>query len=234
MSKNKVNQSPRLNSYGEEVTELFLKSTPKPVYDFVKKSEIKSKLLYPRAKFIEDKDASKSGTLDPRCLVFHYTASYDLMNTVSYFQRNVVDVHFVVGHDGTIIQMAKLDQMCAHVGNSKWGSLTGLNKYAIGIEVINIGPLKLSNGKYYDYTGRIWKGAVRQRKGLGYTYWEPFTMAQEKACVEIAQFCHTQFKIPVGNMIGHYECATSGKLDPYGGFSMGEMFEVRKHLKQVF
>ncbi len=225
--------TPREDKNGIPVT------TPPPPPQAPKKSTLpdfsatKDKNFYPLAKYQPDPDMG--GALkEQRFVIFHHTCSYNLKDTASYFKNEGVDIHFLVGHDGTVIQMVPLNRSAAHAGASSWDGYSSLNNYSIGVEVVNIGPLTKKGEKFFDCYGREWKGAVRKRKGQGYEFWEPFTEAQEKACMEIAWYCHSVLKIPVDRMLSHYEVSPGRKNDPYGGFSYGDMAETRKHWKTVF
>jgi len=170
----------------------------------------------------------------PQAIVLHHTMSYNTEGTVSWFKQAAVDVHFVVGHNGEVVQMADCNRNCAHAGVSKWNGMNGLNSYAIGIEVVNIGPLvKKSDGTFIDGYGRKWNGAVRERNVLGYKYWEPFTSAQEQAVIQICLWAHKTYGIKIENMCAHYECSPGRKNDPAGGLAIGSMAEFRKYLQSL-
>ena len=130
--------------------------------------------------------------------------------------------------------MVPCNRKAAHAGKSTYKGVSGLNDYAIGIEVINIGPLTKKGDKFYDSYGREWKGQVRERKGQGFQYWEPFTPQQEKACVEIAYYMNKVLGIQVEDMRSHYEVSPGRKNDPYGGFSMGDQESFRNYLRTKF
>ncbi|WP_198598257.1 N-acetylmuramoyl-L-alanine amidase [Mangrovicella endophytica] len=72
---------------------------------------------------------SRGGT-EIDTIVMHYTTSRNLSGTVSWFKdsKNVhkTAAHYVIGRDGTIVQMVKDEDACTH-GNSQ-------NKRSIGIE----------------------------------------------------------------------------------------------------
>lgn len=190
-----------------------------------------------------DADGDAGGSLiggKPEYIVVHHTMSYNTDGTVSHFKRNLVDVHFVIGHKGEVVQMVDCNRSAAHAGESRWNGHTGLNSRSIGIEVVNIGPLvktpegfldgynveKKKKGKPFTY----WKGAVRERDAFGYKYWEPFTPAQEQAVISICLWAMKTYGIKLENICGHYECSPGRKNDPAGGFSHGSMVDFRKAL----
>ena len=74
--------------------------------------------------------------LHPKVIVEHYTGSNSFSSAWHTFAANTPDpelgelpgtcAHFIVGHDGTIYQLVRLNVMCRHT--------VGLNYVAIGIE----------------------------------------------------------------------------------------------------
>lgn len=205
-----------------------------PVDSPVKMSDLPWK--YPHNfKYVVDPDGGKSLLKTeeniPVGIVLHHTVTYNLNATVKYLQEHDVDVHFVIGKNGDIVQMVPCNRNAAHVGVSKWGKYTNLNDYFVGIEVVNIGPLeKKENGKYYDCYGQIHSGEVRSREVFGYKYWSPFTDKQEESLKKLVMWLVKTYKIDPKNVVGHYECSPKRKIDPIGGLSM-TMDEFRNSLK---
>ena len=194
--------------------------------------------MYPKNwKYIADPDGGKASfkTKDgkPEGVVIHHTATYNLNSTVQYFKDNAVDVHFLIGHDGKVIQMVQCNKDAAHAGTSSWNGRKNLNGYYIGIEVINIGWLTKKGDKFYDGYDREWKGKVRERKVLGYKYWEPFTDEQEKTLQELLVWLTKIYNIDPKNIAAHYEVSPGRKNDPAGGLSisMNQLREQILHLK---
>ena len=186
-------------------------------------------------KYVVDPDGGKTllktkGSI-PVGVVLHHTATYNLNSTIQYLQENAVDIHFLIGKAGEIVQMVPCNRNASHAGVSKWGQYTNLNDYFVGIEVVNIGPLeKRENGKYYDCYGHIYTGPIRERNALGYKYWVPFTDKQEESLKKLVKWLVGTYKIDPKNIVGHYECAPKRKIDPIGGLSM-TMDEFRSFLK---
>lgn len=177
-------------------------------------------------KFIKNEDNLPSG------VVIHHTATYNLNSTVKYFKKNAVDVHFLIGHDGKVVQMVQCNKTAAHAGKSEWNGQKWLNNYYIGIEVVNIGWLKKKDDKYYDGYGREWKGKVRARKIQGELYWEPFTPSQEKALRKLSLWLCDTYQIPYSNITAHYEVSPKRKNDPAGGMEVS-MDRFRAEMKSL-
>jgi len=166
----------------------------------------------------------------PIGVVLHHTVTYNLNGTVNFFKNNAVDVHFIIGHDGEVVQMVDCNRTAAHAGVSYWNGKTNLNNYYIGIEIVNLGPLTKKNGKYYDAYGNIFKGEPRIRKTQGYEYWEPFTSKQEQSLIKLCKWLKTNYNIPTENFAAHFEVSPNRKNDPAGGLSDITMDDFRKKI----
>lgn len=212
----------------EEPKELAIEATRKKYLDASKK-------LYPKAvRFVEDPTGTNE-KINPKYVILHHTVSRDLEGTVKLFVDKNVSVHFVVGKDGKVIQMQDCDRKCWHAGESSWKGLTGLNSYSIGIEVVNMGPLKkLKDGTFIDYYNKKFQGPVHVRKGLGYEYWDAITPQAEEAVIDLCCYLHDVLNIPAENFLGHYEIAPKRKNDPFGMFTHGDMTAFRRFLKTIF
>ena len=95
----------------------------------------------------------KAGNLDT--IILHYTAgpTRNSVNTLTN-PRVKASAHVVVSRDGTITQLAPFNLVTWHAGKSQYKGKIGFNKYSIGIEMENDGPLKKSGNIY-----RAWYGA---------------------------------------------------------------------------
>lgn len=230
---------PRTNNNGQVVTEV-----PSDIQVSLPELPTERKAnIYPYAKL--DLDPDRNGLMPygkPRCIVLHYTVSYDLGATVEYFKRNFVDVHFVVGHDGKVVQMVEGNRAAAHAGESSWDGIKGLNDDAIGIEIVSIGPLTHDGHGYLDCYNlekklkgksfKYWTGPVRPRKMHGFNYWEPFSPEQEASAMSICRWAMKEYGIKVSNIIGHEECSPGRKQDPGGCLSMS-LQEFRNKLSTL-
>jgi len=180
--------------------------------------------IYPENwKYVQDPDGGNRSlkTENPQGVLIHHTVTYNLNATVAYFKRNAVDVHFVIGHDGKVVQMANANTRCAHAGKSKWKDMVGLNDYFVGIELVNLGPLKKVGDTYHDCYGRTFTGKVRERKAFGHQYWEACTGAQEAVLEDLCKWLRDRYGIPPENFIAHYEASPGRKIDPAGALSGG-------------
>lgn len=77
----------------------------------------------------------------PNYVIIHHTAQQSLEQTLRTFTvpHSQVSAHYVIGRDGTVVQMLNDYLRGWHAGAGKWGSLTDLNSASIGIELDNNG-----------------------------------------------------------------------------------------------
>ena len=77
----------------------------------------------------------------PNFVIIHHTAQDSLGQTISTFTKTSTQVssHYVIGRDGTIVQMLNDYLRSWHAGRGKWGNVTDLNSVSIGIELDNNG-----------------------------------------------------------------------------------------------
>lgn len=77
----------------------------------------------------------------PNFVVIHHTAQDSLAQTIKTFTltRTQVSSHYVIGRDGTVVQMLNDYLRSWHAGRGRWGNDTDLNSSSIGIELDNNG-----------------------------------------------------------------------------------------------
>lgn len=156
-------------------------------------------------------------------ILMHYTGGPSVRSAHNTYQLRKTNVswHITIARDGTIYQLHDFRKRCWHAGISNWrkpnGRDTGgLNKWAIGIELIAGGPLKKINGKWYAW----WQEKTLRHhipddevyiddRGRG---WHNITDAQIKACHNIIPVIKKQYKCV--DILGHEEVSPRRKVDP--------------------
>lgn len=168
------------------------------------------------------------GTITPRFLIIHYTAGSSAAGTISWFRHpaSKVSAHLVIARDGTVTQMVPFDREAWHAGPSRWGSLSGLNRHSIGIELDNAGNLIRSGGKWVSpLSRRTYPDSdvtVAPHKndppGTPPTGWQAYTPAQIEATLGcgIALFRH----YALADVLGHDDISPGRKRDPGPDFPM--------------
>lgn len=182
---------------------------------------------------------NKSGKLEndvPRFVVIHFTVSGTARGTVSWLKNPdaKASAHVVVGHDGALTQMVRFNERAWHAGHSSWKGLTGLNKYAIGIEIVNWGPLLGDWGRWRSSIGnhtvqddRVMIAAHRNSQGNP-RGWEIFDEAQIDAAAGVVRALVDAYGIERVDVIGHDDIAPDRKEDP------GPAWDMQRFRGRVF
>ena len=122
-------------------------------------------------------------------IIIHYTGMQSEIASINRLKniKSKVSCHYFINRKGSITQMVKDNQVAWHSGKSKWKSFINLNKYSIGIELVN--------------------------KGHDFGY-ESFTNLQIKRLVELCLKLKKKYKIKTSNIVGHSDIAPFRKIDP--------------------
>ena len=168
------------------------------------------------------------GVISPRFLVVHYTAGSSAAGTISWFRNpsSKVSAHLVIGRDGKSTQMVPFNREAWHAGQSRWGSLSGLNRHSIGIEIDNAGQLIRSGGKWVSpLTRRSYPDSevtVAPHKndlpGAAPCGWHAYTSAQIEATLECGMALVQQYQLD--DVLGHDDIAPGRKRDPGPDFPL--------------
>ncbi len=77
----------------------------------------------------------------PNFIVIHHTAQDSIQQTIKTFTRTTTQVsaHYVVGRDGSVVQMLNDYLRAWHAGIGTWGKNSDINSSSIGIELDNNG-----------------------------------------------------------------------------------------------
>lgn len=155
-------------------------------------------------------------------IVFHYTASTTAKSAHNTYKSPDTSVswHLTIDRDGSIYQLLDFRKRAWHAGRSNWmrpngTSTRGLNKWAIGIELINAGPLKLESGVYKTWFGKVVSAEDIFIDSSGKA-WHDYTDAQKDACEEIIPVLIDKYKCI--DILGHEDIAPTRKTDPGRAF----------------
>lgn len=189
------------------------------------------KLLYSSGKgvpFDASPNKSSSGLSGgkPKYVIIHYTAGGTAQGAVNVFNNpaHKASAHFVLGHDGAITQMGKLNEKLWHAGRSSWDGINGLNGHSVGIEIANWGWLTGEAGNWRSWTGsrvddsRVVRAA---HKYDGVTRgWEIYDEAQILACVEMVRAIALEYDMQPHHILGHDDISPGRKQDPGPAWDM--------------
>ncbi|BDI28703.1 hypothetical protein CCAX7_007540 [Capsulimonas corticalis] len=125
------------------------------------------------------------------CVVVHSTAGSTRESAVAIFRspKSGVSAHFVVGKNGSVVQMVPIEMQAWHAGASSLDGAPGVNAYSVGIEMVN-----LNDGE------------------------DPYPDAQYKAVARIIRRLRTVCDIPDSRIVSHAQIALpqGRKSDPLG------------------
>lgn len=155
------------------------------------------------------------GPLAPEIVVVHYTASASAASAVawlSHADKTYVSAHVVIDKDGTLTQLVPFTRVAWHAGESTWEGRPYCNRYAVGIELVNRGPVLPT------FAGPAIRAAHKNDPTKTVRLWEAYPDAQIEALVDL---CRTlRYTYGVREIVGHDDVAPRRKQDPGPAFPM--------------
>ena len=124
-----------------------------------------------------------------KIIVIHYTgmqSGVDALNRLTDF-KSKVSCHYLINEKGQIISIIPDNYTAWHAGKSRWGKLSSLNKYSIGIELVNPGH------------------------NFGY---KKFRKKQISSLILLIKKLIKKYNINKKNIVGHSDIAPLRKKDP--------------------
>jgi N-acetylmuramoyl-L-alanine amidase len=163
----------------------------------------------------------------PDTIVIHYTGGGSLQSAVNTFKDPQVQAsaHVLIDKDGTLTQMIPFDHTAWHAGKSAYLDRTGLNRFSIGIEIVNAGRLEKSGPVWRSWFGRTYpeeevvQGIHRNESQP--SYWERFTPEQIDTAFTLCKLLITTYKI--NKILGHEEISPGRKIDPGPAFPLDKL-----------
>lgn len=163
----------------------------------------------------------------PTLLVMHYTAGFTGSSAVTTLTRRETkaSAHLVIDRDGTVTQLAPFNLVTWHAGASKWKGRSGCNRFSIGVELVNCGPLvvrkdrklvaEVATGRFIPASDAI---EAHHPNGEATRYWQIYPEAQMAVATAVARaICETY---GIRDIAGHYDIAPTRKRDPGPAFNM--------------
>lgn len=169
---------------------------------------------------------NKRGKLDPQYLVMHYTAATQAKGSINWFlnKQAQASAHLIIDRDGTITQFAPFNIVTWHAGRSQWNGVQFLNRFSIGIELVNGGRLVRSGGVWMC---PVDKKAVAESDVIIATHknetkesgWQMYTDIQIETAIEVATELVRTYELK--EIVGHDDISPFRKSDPGPAFPMG-------------
>ncbi len=167
---------------------------------------------------------NKGGRIEPKYLVFHYTAGRSAQSSVNWLTNpdSNASAHLIVARDGQVTQLAPFTIKTWHAGRSHWDGLVGLNQHSIGIEMDNAGPLKLVGSKLQAWFGKTYPKSQafhgKHKLEDEFRWWHAYTETQIIAAVELAKLLVKTYNLK--EIVGHDDIAPDRKRDPGPAFPL--------------
>ena len=123
------------------------------------------------------------------CVVIHATATSKVDSPKDWLTNpdSKVSAHYLIGLDGKIFQLVDEKNVAWHSGESTWNGWPNVNKFSIGIELVNA-----NDGK------------------------QKYPPQQIMSCASLVAAICKDYTISPKNVIGHKDIAPGRKTDPAG------------------
>ena len=134
-------------------------------------------------------DPKKRKTNQIKFLIFHYTGMKTEKAAIERLTdiKSRVSAHYLIKQNGEIITLVPDLYTAWHAGKSVWKNYSSLNKYSIGIEIVNPG---------HDIN------------------YKKFSKIQLRTLIRLSKFLIKKYKINSRNVLGHSDIAPERKKDP--------------------
>jgi N-acetylmuramoyl-L-alanine amidase len=165
--------------------------------------------------------------LSAHYLIMHYTVFNTMEKTVAALidAKNSASAHLVIGRNGEITQLVPFNRVAWHAGKSRWQELEGMNHYAIGIELVNVGYVTRTNdekfvnwfGDEIDFQRLI---ALKHKNNQETRYWEIYPEKQLSTALAVSRLLVQVYDLK--DILGHDDIAPDRKVDPGPAFPMAD------------
>jgi N-acetyl-anhydromuramyl-L-alanine amidase AmpD len=164
---------------------------------------------------------------EPDTVVIHYTGGGTLDGALNTLCNPSVSAsaHIVIGREGEVVQLVPFNTIAWHAGKSHHEETgrSGLNKFSVGIELVNAGPMdQVGEDRYMAWFQKVYSGAevmpATHRNQNESRYWHLFTEIQVEMCFKICSLLKEHY--PIKYILGHDEISPDRKIDPGPAFNM--------------
>jgi len=153
----------------------------------------------------------------------HFTATATAAQAIRVLADSGMNVsaHLVVDRDGSVTQMAPFDYATRHVGASRYNDVTNLNRFSVGIELVNRGQLSRRGDTWVDWSGAAVSAAEvavlptpGSERPAG---WHTFTEAQVRRTEELIRILRAAYP-SITDVLPHHQVSPGRKMDPGPAF----------------
>jgi N-acetylmuramoyl-L-alanine amidase len=192
---------------------------------------INNHLLYLYGKPVSyEATPNRGGPYVPQYIIINSTSATSAKAIIKWLTNPAAaaSAHLLIDRDGNITQFAPFNVVTYHAGASNWKGLSGLNKYAIGIELVNGGRLMKSGDKWISPADRqeipasevVFATHKNEKRGAA-AAWQTFSQQQIDALTTICRALQTAYNIK--DVLGHDDIAPVRKQDPGPAFPMQKL-----------
>ncbi len=120
------------------------------------------------------------------------------------------------------MQLVPFDRVAWHAGSSRWGNLSGLNAYSIGIELDNAGKLTRQGNTWRAWFGTEYSSdqvmEAVHKNGGELAGWPLYTPEQLQATLTVAGVLIKRYNLQA--ILGHDDISPGRKVDPGPAFPL--------------
>lgn len=170
-------------------------------------------------------------------IVLHFTAGVltgdlgVLMNK----ERGYVSVAYVVSRGGTVYRLFDPSHWSFHLGPKAEGGNKTQSRTSIGIEISNLGPLKLKGNELYTYFDKVYSTldhkdhyTVLDKPYRGFTHYASYTPQQINAVIVLLRYLTSTCHIPRAFLPEAKRYETTSEVTSFNGIVSHVNFRTDK------
>ncbi len=198
--------------------------------------EIKQHRLHENRSLVSfKKSPNQSGNFAPEGIILHDTAGrLDEHSSVNWFMNPDAraSAHFTIERDGSLTQQVALNRRAWHAGKSRYKGRNGVNAFAFGIEIVNLGKCsQLSDGRIKPWFNAHYRDGVdgldfekisTPQHGSG--WWLTYTEAQITTLIHLCQALVKKYDLAF--ITTHWDISPGRKVDTNPLFPLEEVREA--------
>lgn len=171
-------------------------------------------------KFIKSPNFSKDRGAEISAIVIHYTSGETLDGAVSWFKnpKASASAHYIIDTNGSVVQMVADAHKAWHAGVSELDGVKNVNKFSIGIELVNWGELRKKKNEFFawpeNYSRPYNETKLGKPKLADGKWWAPYPDKQINACIELVAGLRDMYEVASERVVGHCHVAPGRKFDP--------------------
>lgn len=163
-------------------------------------------------------------------IVMHYTVLNfeDSVKVLTDPKSSAASCHFLVDTNGDVYQMAPLECITNHAGESWWKGRHYVNPFSVGIEMVNDGYLFRKKGKFLhtvyrtpvleedtvELDGKVWRKYPDVQRAAAVQLVHSILMLSYRGAKRLA------FPLSTGAIVGHCDVSPDRKVDPGPAFNL--------------